>query len=140
MSSRTRPGTITINPRIDPLTPGDTDRIDLREVSAGPNNKPRYLRKFVPFQAVVVDSYSDTVRLQASVDGSNFHPVPEDTARTFDSTAIEQVHVRNPSGSGNNVDAADVEIILFTPDRAEPEPQFSLFNLIPGFSLEGGGQ
>lgn len=133
-----RPGQFTLRPRIDPLTPGDTDRIDLRTVAAGPSNKPRYLRKYVPFGAVVVDSYSDSVRLEAAVNGGEYMPVPQDSARTFDSVPVNSISIRNPSGSGADVAAKDIEIILFTNERKlqEEGTTFSLGNvlkdLVPG--------
>lgn len=123
-----RTGTVTITPRIDPLTPGDVDRIDLRDVS-GPGGKKRGLSKYVPFDAVVVDSYAENVRLQVAVNGREFDPIPEQTARTFDSIPVETIAIKNPSGSGSNVQAENVQLILFTQEKQEPA-EFNATNLL----------
>lgn len=134
-----RPGTFTINPRIDTLTPGDTDRISLREISGGPRNQKGYLSKWAPFKAVVVDSYT-SVRLKVSVNGGDKNPVPSNTARTFDSTTISSIEVTNPANSGADVKAEDVELIVFTPNsgsgnQSEISIRQFVSDTIPGVQL-----
>lgn len=132
-----RAGSITVNPPRD-IQAGDTIDIALGEITV--QGKERYLRKYLPFGAVVVDSYSGSVRLQASVDGLQFDPVPTNSARTFDTVPVENVYIRNPAGSGATVAAGDVELILFTTEaQTQQGPNWSLpgavEDLVPGFSF-----
>lgn len=135
-----RPGTHTINPRITTLEPGDTDRISLREVRAGPRNQKGYLSKWAPFEAVVVDSYT-SVRLKVAVNGGDTNPVPPNTARTFDSTTVSSIHVTNPANSESDVKADDVELILFTSAKSPSENESNIgvrqfiSDTIPGVEL-----
>lgn len=114
MSSRTE-GTRTVRLNSD-LQAGETRQIALAERRGGPKNKKGYLRPFLPFSAVVVDSYSESVRVRASVDGQQFDPVPENSARTFDSTTVRSVWLRNPSSS-TAVAQDDLELLLFNPQE-----------------------
>jgi len=131
-----RAGTKTVRPSQD-VAPGDTVQVPLGQLKGGPRNQKGYLSKYLPFKAVVVDSYTDGVRLRASVDGTDFDPVPPSTARTFDSVPVYSVYLKNPSGSGSTVAKEDIELVLFRPDTQESGGlNFSgnqlLSDLIPG--------
>lgn len=135
MSAR-REGTKTITLTAD-LGPGERDSIDLGTLRGGPRNQKGYYKKYMPFGAVVVDSYTGATEVEVAINGDNdYDPVPTNTARTFDSTAINQITVRNPSGSGTTIPASDVKLILFTREEQTQQPEFSAANvlrdLIPG--------
>lgn len=131
-------GTRTVRLSSD-LSPGETRQVKLAELTGGPKNRKGYLRQFLPFSAVVVDSYSASVRLRASIGGVNFDPVPTNSARTFDSQQIRSVWLKNPSDT-TAVTADDIELILFNPHgevaREEQAGTFSigraLRDAIPG--------
>lgn len=135
-----QPNTITIEPH-STLEPGDTDVINLGQVTAGPRNQEGYLRKFMPFEAVVADSYSGAVRVEVSTSGTEYTPVPTNSARTFDSKPVNALYIRNPAGSGANVDPSDFKLILYLTEgevARRSQEGFSagkfLQDLIPGFS------
>lgn len=136
MSSR-QPGQITVQPR-STLSPGEVDNIVLSELSGGPRDKKGYLRKYLPFRAALVDSYTSSVRIDASINNGDFNPVPTNSARTFDSIGVNAITIRNPSGSGADLDPSDLQLIFFTTEAqtSQEESGFSLGQLaediIPG--------
>lgn len=131
-----RAGTQTV--RLDQdVAPGETLQLPLASVSAGPRNQEGYLRKFLPFDAVVFDSYH-TERVEGTITGREFDPIPSNSARTFDSVKVNTLYVRVPSGNSNTLAAEDLELILFNTEEST-QPQFSLAravsDVIPGFDF-----
>lgn len=134
MSTR-RYGTKTITLDTD-IQPGETRILNLAEQQGGVANKRGFLRPYLPFSALVVDSYDGTVRVRASIDGSNFDPVPPNSARTFDSIPVNAIHLKNPHSSAV-VSSADLELILFTDERrAKQEAKDDSFTFSPRKAIQ----
>jgi len=131
-----RAGTKTIQLDGD-LAPGDVGQLVLSTLTGGPRDQKGYLNKYLPFEAVVFDSYFSE-RLEGSLTGQDFDPIPADSARTFDNVKVHQLYVRNPSGNANTLSTADLELLLFTQESKVHKPGFSLSDaiadIIPGFS------
>lgn len=139
ISQARRPGTKTIDPP-RAIAPGETVQVPFASLTGGPRNQEGYLRKYLPFQAILVDSYNGE-RIEGSLVGSEFDPIPANTARTFDSIPAHQFYLRNPAANGGTVGVDQVKLIGFTTeaDVTSGEPGFSagqfLEDLVPGVSL-----
>jgi len=111
-----RPGTKTVRPSKD-IAPGETAQIPLSALTGGPRNQEGYLTKYMPFDGVVFDSYHGE-RVEGSITGSEYDPIPSNSARTFDSVKVNSVYVRVPSGNSNTLQKEDLELILFTTEES----------------------
>lgn len=92
------------------LAPGETFRVDLREVKF--NGKKRGLRQYVPFDTVSVTNASTDSPVLATYNGQYDAKVLANTIENFDRQGVGEVSVTNLSGTATIPEGAvTVEVV-----------------------------